>query len=146
MQSLGHGEKLTRMKEQAIAALLGCGSVTQAAAQLGVCRQTLSRWLENPEFAAEFRRAKQELGQEMLLKLQVSGPRTVDRASTSWRTTRPPSASSSPPPASSWAPPSAPSRSTPSKTASPPWSSVSTKCSRPRRPPPHRPPPRRDLP
>ena len=79
MEGKGHGEKLSRLKEQALAALIGSGTLREAAHKIGVSRQTLGSWLKVPEFAAAFKQAKQEVGQEMLLQLQLVGGRTVDR-------------------------------------------------------------------
>ena len=44
----GHGEKLSRMQDKAVGALLTCDSLTQAALQCGVNEATLRRWLAVP--------------------------------------------------------------------------------------------------
>ena len=49
---VGHGQKLGRKKEAAIAALLTNRSVDEAARAAGVGATTLWRWLKLPEFQA----------------------------------------------------------------------------------------------
>jgi hypothetical protein len=51
----GHGEKLGRKREQAIAALLAEPTLTRAAAAVGVSDRTLRTWLKDPSFAQEYR-------------------------------------------------------------------------------------------
>jgi Helix-turn-helix domain of transposase family ISL3 len=53
----GHGEKLTRRQEQAIAALLAEPTLAAAAARCGVAETTLWRWMQIPTFEAAFRAA-----------------------------------------------------------------------------------------
>jgi len=57
----GHGEKLTRKQEQAIAALMTAPSVTAAAKVAGVGESTLFRWLREPAFTEEYRTARREV-------------------------------------------------------------------------------------
>ena len=57
----GHGEKQTRLREQAIAALLECNSITAAAKQVGVAEKSLRTWLKDPDFSAEYRDARRAL-------------------------------------------------------------------------------------
>lgn len=54
----GHGEKFGRKKESAIAALLACPTVTEAAANCGVSESTLRRWLRNETFARQYRQER----------------------------------------------------------------------------------------
>jgi hypothetical protein len=51
----GHGEKFSRKKEAAIAALLETQSLPEAAAHCGLSERTLRRWLSNEEFAKQYR-------------------------------------------------------------------------------------------
>ena len=53
-RTLGHGAKLPRRTEQAIAALLGHRSVAEAARATGISAATLRRWLEDPAFEAKY--------------------------------------------------------------------------------------------
>jgi hypothetical protein len=57
-QVTGHGEKFTRKKELAIAALLTCPSLPAAAASCGISESTLRRWLQNETFARRYRRER----------------------------------------------------------------------------------------
>ncbi len=51
---------MTAKKERAITALLTHTSVDKAADEIGVARQTLSRWLDEPEFIAKFQKARRQ--------------------------------------------------------------------------------------
>ncbi|MBI3909994.1 MAG: hypothetical protein HY320_03565 [Armatimonadetes bacterium] len=62
----GHGAKLPRKREQAIAALLAEPTVGAAAGAAGVGYATLRRWLALPEFDAEYRAARLEAVERML--------------------------------------------------------------------------------
>jgi transposase-like protein len=50
----GHGAKLPRRKEQAIAALLTQRTVAEAARTIGIGAQTLRRWMQDGDFNAEY--------------------------------------------------------------------------------------------
>ena len=50
----GHGEKLGRKQEEAIAALLSQRNIEEAARAAGVGTRTLIRWLKLPEFGKEY--------------------------------------------------------------------------------------------
>jgi hypothetical protein len=52
---IGHGEKFSRKKESALAALLECSSLPEAAASCGISESTLRRWLRNDSFATQYR-------------------------------------------------------------------------------------------
>ena len=56
----GHGEKLSRNQERAIAALLVHPTMLAAAAAAGVGEVTLWRWLQIPEFKEQYRLARRE--------------------------------------------------------------------------------------
>jgi hypothetical protein len=68
----GHGEKLTRKQEQAIAALLSEVTIERAAAKIGVACRTLKNWLKRPDFAASYRAARRAVTDESILVLQKS--------------------------------------------------------------------------
>jgi hypothetical protein len=74
----GHGEKLTRKQEQALAALLECPSVEEAARTAGVGYSTLKRWLHDPDFAAAYRLARRELLDVSLGRIQAATGQAVD--------------------------------------------------------------------
>ena len=56
----GHGEKLSRNQERAIAALLVHPTMLKAAAAAGVGEVTLWRWLQIPGFKEQYRLARRE--------------------------------------------------------------------------------------
>jgi hypothetical protein len=74
----GHGEKLTRKQEAAIADLLGAPTVTAAAAQVGVGERTIRRWLREPSFAAAYRVARRQSVELALARLQQAAGEAVD--------------------------------------------------------------------
>jgi hypothetical protein len=76
--SAGHGEKLTRKHEQAIAALLSEATVQQAAAKAGVSYATLRRWLKEPAFASAYRLARRELVEGAVGRIQAATGQAVD--------------------------------------------------------------------
>jgi hypothetical protein len=57
----GHGEKFSRRKEVAIAALLEHASLQEAAASCGLSERTLRRWLTNEEFQEQYRAERDRL-------------------------------------------------------------------------------------
>ena len=59
--SCGHGAKLPRKQEQAIAALLTAPTLGKAGEIAGVSERTLRNWLAEPAFAAEYRKARERL-------------------------------------------------------------------------------------
>ena len=66
----GHGEKLGRKQEEAIAALLVQRNVEDAARATGVGTRTLLRWLKLPEFAQEYRKARREAVHQSVARMQ----------------------------------------------------------------------------
>jgi hypothetical protein len=73
----GHGEKLTRKQEQAIAALLKHPTVPEAAQECGVSEVTLWRWMQVPEFNAAYRTARGALLETAITNLQRSCGKAV---------------------------------------------------------------------
>jgi hypothetical protein len=73
----GHGEKLDRNMEAAIAALLARPSIKAAAAEVGVNEQTLRAWLKRPAFLAEYRAARRQLVESALARLQKATGKAV---------------------------------------------------------------------
>jgi hypothetical protein len=74
----GHGEKLARKKEQAIAALLTAPSITEAAAAAGVAEKTLRLWLLDRDFLAGFREARRQVVETAIARLQHASYKAVD--------------------------------------------------------------------
>ena len=66
----GHGEKLGRKQEEAIAALLSQRNIEDAARMAGVGARTLIRWLKLPEFGKEYRKARREAVHQSVARLQ----------------------------------------------------------------------------
>ena len=66
----GHGEKLGRKQEEAIAALLSQRNIEEAARAAGVGTRTLIRWLKLPEFGKEYRKARREAVHQSVARLQ----------------------------------------------------------------------------
>ncbi|HEV2174915.1 MAG TPA: hypothetical protein VGR71_15185, partial [Nitrospira sp.] len=69
-QMAGHGAKLGRKQEDAIAALLSQRSIDEASRVCGVGARTLIRWLKLPEFSHEYRKARREVVQQAVARMQ----------------------------------------------------------------------------
>jgi hypothetical protein len=72
----GHGEKLTRKQEQAIAVLL-------------IGEKTLRRWLAEPAFTTAYRSARQQLVESALAMLQQSTEAAVQTLERKLRAKKP---------------------------------------------------------
>jgi hypothetical protein len=55
---VGHGSKIGRKQEQAIAALLSNRSIEEAAHTAGIGGTTLLRWIQEPQFNKAYRKAR----------------------------------------------------------------------------------------
>jgi hypothetical protein len=66
----GHGTKFGRKKEEAIAALLTQRNIEEAARVAKIGTNTLLRWLQLPEFQAEYRKARREVVSQTTARLQ----------------------------------------------------------------------------
>jgi len=66
----GHGTKLGRKQEEAIAALLTQRSIEDAARACGLGARTLLRWLKLPEFNAAYREARRAAFSQSIARLQ----------------------------------------------------------------------------
>src|ERR1051326_7317239 len=74
----GHGEKITRKQEQAIAALLSESSIGQAARTAGLGEKTLRGWLRRPAFQQAYARARGDVLEQTVAKLQRASSAAVD--------------------------------------------------------------------
>lgn len=74
---VGHGEKLSRNRERAIAALLAKPSIVEAAKDVGIGESTLRSWMQEPGFAAEYATARGRVVDETIAWLQRSGLQAV---------------------------------------------------------------------
>ena len=54
----GHGAKFPRKKQEAIAALLRCRTLEDAAEETAISSKTLRRWLEDPDFFQQYHEAR----------------------------------------------------------------------------------------
>jgi hypothetical protein len=77
-QSEGNGHKLTSKQEAVIAALLTESSCAAAAAKAGVGKTTLFRWMQLPAFRAAYRRARRELVESAIGRIQASTGQAVE--------------------------------------------------------------------
>jgi hypothetical protein len=68
----GHGEKLSRKREQAIAALLSEATIASAAERAGISEVTLWRWLKQTDFKAAYREARRQVVEKAVAQLQQS--------------------------------------------------------------------------
>ena len=66
----GHGAKLPRKAEEAIAALLRFGTIEQAAESIGVAEVTLRRWLKDPGFRSAYQEARRQVVEHATAQLQ----------------------------------------------------------------------------
>jgi hypothetical protein len=66
----GHGAKLGRTMEQAIAALLTARNTEEAAKSVGVSAKTILRWQKLPEFDRAFREARLGTFRQSVARLQ----------------------------------------------------------------------------
>ena len=66
----GHGAKLGRKQEEAIAALLTQRNTEDAARTVGVTPKTLLRWMKLPEFKAAYREARWEGVNQAIARMQ----------------------------------------------------------------------------
>lgn len=73
----GHGEKLSRKREQAIAALLAQPTIAKAAEACGVGERTLHRWLADPDFAQRYAVARRDVLRQGIGRLVGALPRAV---------------------------------------------------------------------
>jgi uncharacterized protein (UPF0147 family) len=73
----GHGEKQSRVQEQAIAALMSQPTIGEAAKVAGIGVETLRLWLKDPVFSDAYRRARRELMSEVSAQLQRAATSAV---------------------------------------------------------------------
>jgi len=66
----GHGAKLPRKQEAAIAALLSHRGIEEAANSIGVSPNTLRRWLEIPHFKEAYLQARRDAVSHAYARLQ----------------------------------------------------------------------------
>jgi hypothetical protein len=67
---IGHGTKLKRKLEDAVAAMLTQRNIEEAARAVGVSTATLMRWQKLPEFQAAYRAARRAAHGQSIARLQ----------------------------------------------------------------------------
>lgn len=70
--------KLTRKQDQAIAALLTCPSILDAARHSGVAEVTLYRWLKLEGFQTGYRDARRQVVQQAIVQVQQATGEAVE--------------------------------------------------------------------
>jgi valyl-tRNA synthetase len=75
---IGHGEKISRLQEPAIAALLTHSSVGEAAKAIDVSEMTLYRWMAEPGFAEEYRIARKEAVNHAIRQVQSAMTEAIE--------------------------------------------------------------------
>jgi hypothetical protein len=75
---MGHGNKLSRKKEQAIIALLEAPTVKEAAEMVKINPATLYKWMTLPEFEEAYRKARHEAMGSAIARLQQASNEAVD--------------------------------------------------------------------
>jgi hypothetical protein len=73
----GHGAKLGRKQEEAIAALLTQRNTEEAARSIGVAPKTLLRWIQLPEFDKAYRQARHAAFRQSIARLQQASSAAV---------------------------------------------------------------------
>jgi hypothetical protein len=73
----GHGSKFGHKQEAAIAALLTHRSLEDAAKTVGSATKTLLRWLKEPAFEAEYRKARRAAFSQSVARLQQASGAAV---------------------------------------------------------------------
>jgi hypothetical protein len=74
----GHGEKLTRKQEQAVAALLGKATLAEAAAEAGVSERALRGWMKDPGFSRAYAEARRAVLEASIGRLQQATGEAVE--------------------------------------------------------------------
>lgn len=74
----GHGEKLSRKMETAIAALLLKPTLQTAAQEVGISETTLWRWLQQPDFQKSYRQARRQVVEGATARLQQATGAAVE--------------------------------------------------------------------
>jgi hypothetical protein len=74
----GHGSKMDRLQEQAVAALLAFPTVAKAAETVGVDESTLRTWLRDPDFRAAYRAARADVLERTVARLVAASVKAVE--------------------------------------------------------------------
>ena len=77
-ESRGHGDKLSRTQEKAIASLLSTRTIGEAAKVCGINDATMWRWLQLPDFQAAYRAARRQVVERAITELQAATGEAVE--------------------------------------------------------------------
>jgi hypothetical protein len=75
---IGHGEKLSRKQEHAIASSLAAPTIAEVARQTGIGARTLLRWLKEAHFQAAYRNARRQVVEQAIAQVQRATGAAVD--------------------------------------------------------------------
>jgi len=89
----GHGERLTRKQEQAIAALLAHPTLEAAASVVGVNAVTLTRWMRVDTFREAYMQTRREAVSQAVATVQAATGEAVDTLRAVMRDTEAPAGS-----------------------------------------------------
>ena len=73
----GHGEKLSRKKDQAILALLTHQTIIEAAKAVGIGEVTLWRWMKEENFKRAYHESRKRVVEQTLARLQQASTEAV---------------------------------------------------------------------
>ena len=74
----GHGAKFGRKQEAAIVGLLTMPTIEEAAKHAGISGPTLWRWLQDPSFQGQYRKARRDAFGQATARLQQASSAAVD--------------------------------------------------------------------
>ena len=74
---IGHGAKLPRKRQQAIAALIEAPTIREAAGIVGIGEATLFRWLQDIDFQSAYRDAKRRIVEQAIANIQRASGEAV---------------------------------------------------------------------
>ena len=75
---IGHGEKLSRKQEAAVAALISESTMGIAAHKAGIGEATLFRWMKEPRFRTAYREARRQVVDGAIGHLQTACSEAVE--------------------------------------------------------------------
>ncbi|MBW1785590.1 MAG: hypothetical protein JRK53_03070 [Deltaproteobacteria bacterium] len=77
----GHGAKLPRKKQEAVAALIEAPTIKEAAEVVGIGQATLFRWLQEDDFKISYRQAKRRIVDQAIARLRKATSEAVSTLS-----------------------------------------------------------------
>ena len=75
---IGHGQKLSRKKQQLIAELIQQQTVREAAKAVGIGEATAFRWLKDAQFTSSYRKARQQLVEHSISRIQKASGEAIE--------------------------------------------------------------------